>query len=333
MELADEPETILKSLVQRMMRNCLGMILLALCGTWLIASVAAAPEAAPNLALTMSVASPIVQLGGVISYKITLQNNGDAAVEAAQLQLDSQSITLHTLYGIQRTNITRFHDSPINLVKPATATIAAHASAEAAIELPAVGVGHYEVFAEYRGAAERMIVSPVCSYNVQPRELQDKLRVRMETNLGVMVLDMRADVNLGTVTNFVQLAQKGFYDNQKVYAVVKDGMLQSGDPDNMGGPGYTIPYEQGMEPHRKGTLSMLHWPIHFDTAGSQFMIVVSDKSGMGLDGFFAVVGQVTEGMEVLDHINMIEVTDRKEGPPYNKPKTDVIISKVTVELK
>lgn len=137
-----------------------------------------------------------------------------------------------------------------------------------------------------------------------------------------------------TVNNFIYLINQKFYDGLTFHRVIKDFMIQGGDPDadGTGGPGYTIKGEFGINgfnyndiKHERGVISMARVDYDLDSAGSQFFIM--HKAAHHLDLEFAAFGKVIEGMEVVDAIAEIET-----GGIYGAtPVEDVIIEKVTVE--
>ncbi|RPF55724.1 peptidylprolyl isomerase [Aquisalibacillus elongatus] len=113
-----------------------------------------------------------------------------------------------------------------------------------------------------------------------------------------------------TVENFVELAEKGFYDGLTFHRVIPNFVIQGGCPngDGTGGPGYTIKCETEDNPrkHERGTLSMAH--AGKDTGGSQFFICHSPQPH--LDGVHTVFGNVTEGFEVVDRVRPGDVMDK-----------------------
>ena len=104
-----------------------------------------------------------------------------------------------------------------------------------------------------------------------------------------------------TVTNFVTLARKGFYNGLTFHRVVPDFVVQGGCPkgDGTGGPGHTIPAEFNARKHVRGTVAMAR-SQHPDSAGSQFYITYGATPH--LDRNYTVFGQVTSGMEHVDRI-------------------------------
>ena len=101
-----------------------------------------------------------------------------------------------------------------------------------------------------------------------------------------------------TVTNFIDLAHKGFFNGIPIHRVVPDFVIQDGDPrgDGEGGPGYTIRDELNELPYLRGTVGMaLDWK---DTGGSQWFITYSPQPH--LDARYTVFGHVVNGLEIVD---------------------------------
>lgn len=140
-----------------------------------------------------------------------------------------------------------------------------------------------------------------------------------------------------TVQNFVDLCTSGFYDGLIFHRVIKDFMIQGGDPqgNGTGGSGKTIKGEfsaNGVEnnlKHTKGVLSMARrgkdasGNMNYDSATSQFFIV-SAKEYPSLDGQYAAFGKLTEGYDVLAELQSV-ATDEND-----KPLTDITIKYIRV---
>ncbi len=129
--------------------------------------------------------------------------------------------------------------------------------------------------------------------------LGKKITARILTNRGEVVLEFFTKETPLTVINFLKLASTGFYNNLSFHRVVADFVIQGGDPggDGYGGPGYTIPSEDGL-PFERGTLGIA--TSGFDTGGSQFFICHSPQPH--LRGNYTAFGRVTEGMSVVDAV-------------------------------
>ena len=124
---------------------------------------------------------------------------------------------------------------------------------------------------------------------------------------GTIYAEIDADTAPITVTNFVNLCKNHFYDGLTFHRIIKDFMIQGGDPngDGTGGSEETIKGEfsdNGVEnplKHTRGALSMARSQDN-DSASSQFFIV--QKTASHLDGQYAVFGYVYEGMDIVDKI-------------------------------
>ena len=130
-------------------------------------------------------------------------------------------------------------------------------------------------------------------------------RVEMKTNKGTMTLELFEKDAPGTVKNFLDLTNKGFYNGLSFHRVIKNFMIQGGCPrgDGTGGPGYKIKCEINPNKHQRGSLSMAH--AGRDTGGSQFFICHSPQPH--LDGQHTVFGKVVEGLDVVDKIEKGDV--------------------------
>jgi cyclophilin family peptidyl-prolyl cis-trans isomerase/HEAT repeat protein len=120
----------------------------------------------------------------------------------------------------------------------------------------------------------------------------------IDTEKGLIQIELAVVDAPRTVANFTALARKGFFANVPWHRVVADFVVQGGDPrgDGEGGPGYTIRDEINQRPYLRGTVGMaLDWA---DTGGSQFFITHSPQPH--LDGRYTVFGQVVAGMDVVD---------------------------------
>jgi cyclophilin family peptidyl-prolyl cis-trans isomerase len=133
-------------------------------------------------------------------------------------------------------------------------------------------------------------------------------RAFIETDKGVVEIELAVlDAPL-TSRNFMSLARKGFYDGVAFHRIVPDFVVQGGDPrgDGEGGPGYTIRDELNQRPYLRGTVGMaLDWR---DTGGSQFFITHSPAPH--LDARYTVFGHVVSGMEVVDQLRPWDVIRR-----------------------
>ena len=137
--------------------------------------------------------------------------------------------------------------------------------------------------------------------------------------IGDIVLRFFHDVAPGHVKNFIDLAQKGFYNGTTFHRVIPKFMIQGGDPNSknpdrsshgMGGPGYKVKAEFNSKPHKRGVLSMAR-ANDPDSAGSQFFICVADSHF--LDWQYTAFGEVVSGMEVADAVVAMK-RDGRDNP-------------------
>ncbi len=122
------------------------------------------------------------------------------------------------------------------------------------------------------------------------------------TSKGDFTIELFADKVPNTVNNFVFLAKDGFYNDTTFHRVIKDFMVQGGDPEGSGrgGPGYKFKdeFHASLKHSGPGVLSMANSGPH--TNGSQFFI--THLATPHLDGKHAVFGKVVKGMDVVNAI-------------------------------
>ena len=152
-------------------------------------------------------------------------------------------------------------------------------------------------------------------------------------NYESVTLELYPEIAPNTVNNFIDLAQSGYYNGLKFHRVIKDFMIQGGDPigNGTGGPGYTIDAEFYKEngafstyiSHKRGVLSMAR-SNDINSAGSQFFIVHQDSDFLDLQ--YTAFGKVIDNIEVID-----EIAEVKTGE-YDDPEEDVIINSILIDL-
>jgi peptidyl-prolyl cis-trans isomerase B (cyclophilin B) len=134
----------------------------------------------------------------------------------------------------------------------------------------------------------------------------------LHTTAGPIVVELHDEEAPKTVENFRKLAADGFYDGLLFHRVIPDFMIQGGCPEGTGtgGPGYT--FEDEFNDHKvvRGALAMAN--AGPNTNGSQFFLVTKDAAPW-LDGKHTVFGQVREGMDTVDAIELIP-TDGRDKP-------------------
>lgn len=153
----------------------------------------------------------------------------------------------------------------------------------------------------------------------------------METSKGDIELYLYKDVP-AHFKNFDSLSRAGFYDGLIFHRVIKNFMIQGGDPkgNGTGGPGYTVKAEiMSKYKHKHGALAAARQGNSVNpekrSSGSQFYIVEDQNGEPGLDGEYTVFGETLKGLDVITAIASVakDVND--------KPETDVVIEKITVQ--
>lgn len=159
--------------------------------------------------------------------------------------------------------------------------------------------------------------------NMNSKESENRVAV-IKTNQGVMELELFEQRAPITTKNFIDLANKGFYDGLIFHRVIKNFMIQGGDPngDGTGGPGFTIQdeFHPELKHDKAGILSMAN--AGPNTGGSQFFITLVPTPW--LDNKHSVFGQVIKGEDVL-----IKIGNVKTGFG-DKPLEDVVIESITI---
>ncbi|HEX8098348.1 MAG TPA: peptidylprolyl isomerase [Pyrinomonadaceae bacterium] len=153
----------------------------------------------------------------------------------------------------------------------------------------------------------------------------------IQTNKGTIRFELLEEDAPKTTENFRLLAEKGFYDGVIFHRVIRNFMIQGGDPTGTGSGGASAwggrfddeiksssPLYQG--PYARGTVAMAN--AGPNTNGSQFFIMHADYP---LPPSYTKFGRVTEGQDVVDQIASVQTG------PNDKPVTPVVMEKVTIE--
>ncbi len=145
----------------------------------------------------------------------------------------------------------------------------------------------------------------------------------MQTNKGMIEIELFDDDAPKTVANFTKLAGEGFYDGVIFHRIIPDFMIQGGDPTGTGsgGPGYQFEDEFNDQKVVRGALAMAN--AGPNTNGSQFFIVTAGACPW-LDGKHTVFGRVSGGMDVVDAIEQVDTG------PGDRPHEDVRIESVSL---
>ena len=162
-------------------------------------------------------------------------------------------------------------------------------------------------------------------------DLDNVVYVEIDMQSGdYMKLELYTTIAPITVSNFVELCNKGFYDGLIFHRVISGFMIQGGDPEGtgMGGSDKTIKGEFNNNgvinslSHKRGVISMARNSLSMDSASSQFFICHADAPH--LDGQYAAFGKMTDGFETLDEIAGVK-TNFSDKPLLEQRMKSVII--------
>src|SRR5258707_10493235 len=158
----------------------------------------------------------------------------------------------------------------------------------------------------------------------------------IKTSEGDMVVQFWTDAAPKTIENFKKLARQGFYDGTIFHRIIKEFMIQGGDPNSKdpakedsyggGGPDHNIKAEFNDHPHERGVISMARGPDP-DSAGSQFFICLAPVHR--LDHQYTTFGKLIKGDNVLEKIGDTPVTKNSRGE-QSKPTKRVVIESVKI---
>jgi cyclophilin family peptidyl-prolyl cis-trans isomerase len=157
-----------------------------------------------------------------------------------------------------------------------------------------------------------------------------KYSATIKTSLGDMTAELYPQDAPNTVNNFVFLSREGFYNGVPFHRIIKEFMVQTGDPTGTGtgGPGYRFADELNTPfRYEKGTLAMAN--AGPNTQGSQFFIC-HGQGAERLPKNYTIFGKVTEGIDVLDKIASVRVQQGPTGE-NSKPVDPPRIESVTIE--
>jgi peptidyl-prolyl cis-trans isomerase B (cyclophilin B) len=153
----------------------------------------------------------------------------------------------------------------------------------------------------------------------------------VETTMGTFVIDLRPDLAPNHVGYFMKTAGAGGYNGTIVHRVVRDGIIQGGDPltkdktktslYGTGGLG-VLEAEHSAEPFTRGAVAAALRPNQPNSGGAQFFICVSDQPALA--GQFSIFGRVSDGMDVVQKISELP------ADPKGAPVERVTITSVTI---
>lgn len=162
----------------------------------------------------------------------------------------------------------------------------------------------------------------------------------IETDKGEIVVKLLPGIASETVKNFIELAEVGFYNQTTFHRVMKDRMIQGGDPysrdndpynDGQGTSGGYIPQEFSDHPFDRGTVAMGREPGSDKGGSCQFFIVL--KRSKDWDGQYNAFGEVTEGIEIAEAISRSPLSKTDHPSMKNRPAGKQIIKRVRIEYR
>ena len=155
----------------------------------------------------------------------------------------------------------------------------------------------------------------------------------VETSCGTFVIELDTKRSPDTANSFAFLAEQGFYDNTVIHRIAPDFVIQGGDPKGSdpnlaggGGPGYSIrepPPQDSV--YSRGTVAMAKTEVEPPgTSGSQFFVVTAPADA-GLPPDYAILGRVTNGMDVVAEIGKLG------DPATEQPTQTIVVDKISIE--
>ena len=152
-------------------------------------------------------------------------------------------------------------------------------------------------------------------------------RATVKTNCGDFTITLDQKASPKTVASFVSLAENGFYDDTVFHRIVPGFVIQGGDPTATGGggPGYsTVDTPAQSTTYKLGTVAMAKTAAEAPgTSGSQFFVVTAEDAQLPPD--YAVIGKVTEGMDVVTVIGLLG------DPATEAPSQPVVVETIEIE--
>jgi len=157
-------------------------------------------------------------------------------------------------------------------------------------------------------------------------DMNKKYQAILHTGAGNITIDFFTKETPVAVNNFISLSREGFYDKTIFHRVIKDFMIQGGDPkgDGTGGPGYKFADEKITRDYKKGIVAMANSGPN--TNGSQFFIMHKDYD---LPKQYVIFGQVVSGLDIVDKIAEGRTTINFSGEE-SKPVAPVNIQSIDI---
>lgn len=191
------------------------------------------------------------------------------------------------------------------------------------------------------------------------KKVQNPIVTMEVEGYGTIKIELYPEMAPNTVTNFIRLANRGFYNGLTFHRTIPNFMIQGGDKTGTGNGSPSLSdimddvevdkeygikgefvangYKQNTLRHEEGVISMARADYSnyglaeagYNSAGSQFFITTTNYPS--LNGLYAPFGKVIEGMEVVHKIENVEVVTRESGEGLDKPVEPPVIKSVTVE--
>lgn len=278
------------------------------------------------MTLALKLDKPEYNLGDTIKATITYTNDGKAAVKVPKPEFCLPS----TSFRLYRNPDAKTPISILTRVGPEAATVKVDPgqSISGTIELAAIEAHGLNIEALFNPQGritptlEGAQVETSKRVALKVHANGKKLRVKLDTEAGPIVLEFYPDRAHNHVLSFVQLAQRGYYNGISFHRIVPTFVIQGGDPTGTGGggPGYKLPAEFNEILHDDGILSMARTPDPH-SAGSQFFVCLSRERTKSLDNQYTVFGKVVEGLEAVHVIGANEANARR----YHMKKAEVVL--------
>jgi len=304
--------------------TCVAIALLAMLGARDAGAAGNAPRTDDGLVVTLAADGSFLQVGKPVRVKISLENRGEKSVEIPNGALYGLGISVHPLDpGIVEWISVGDHAFPHgNVALPPGTTVTANVDLAVLRKDVFANPGRFEIIDEIAGAKSAPIEIEVA------RDWTGWHAV-IETAAGEIELEFFPEKAPRTVSNFLSLAQRGFYDGLTFHRIVKDFMVQGGDPkgDGTGDSGAFLPFEKTGIKHERGVISMARGS-DFNSASCQFFLV--QRTAPFLDGNYAGFGRIVRGLEVLDQLAAVPCVMNPGGVDAapSKPRERVQIQKI-----
>lgn len=278
------------------------------------------------MALQLKLDKPEYNLGEPILATVTFTNDGKSAVQVPKPEFCLPS----TSFRLYRNPDAKSPFSILTRVGPeaSTVSLAPGKSVSATIELLAIEAHGLNIEALYHPQGritptlEGTQVETSNRVALKVHAQGKKLRVKLDTEAGPILLEFYPDRAHNHVLSFVQLARRGYYNGISFHRIVPSFVIQGGDPTGSGGggPGYKLPAEFNDILHDDGILSMARTPDPH-SAGSQFFVCLSRERTKSLDNQYTVFGKVVEGLEAVHKIGADEGNARR----FHMKKAEVLL--------